>query len=198
VFGGDNLHMNDGKNMTPGSGHILDTDGRFEKVVDVTIESTCSAIEYLLTRHAKLTVIVLAGNHDIEAHLILKSALKQRYRDIDRITFYADPREIKYLRHGNFLAFFHHGDKMKPEKLCMIAADQSKDWSMCKYRVAFTGHLHHLRMTDFPGVTHITLRAFAPADAYGANFGGIRGICAFTVDAEKGLKRVDYENMERD
>lgn len=196
VFGGDTFHGNDNKNQTPGSGHILDVDSRFEKVVDTVVEATCNAIDYLMTRHAKLTVIVLRGNHDVESHIILKAALKQRYRNVSRVDFFADPREIKYIRHGNFLGFFHHGDKMKAERLAMIAANECKDWSAVKYRMAFTGHLHTLKWLDMPGITHVTLRAFSPADAYGANFGGTRGICAFTIDSGKGLKRIDFDSLE--
>lgn len=198
IFGGDTIHVDNGNNETPQSGHKLDADGRFEKIMDVAIESICHAIELLSKKHSKVKVAVLAGNHDTHSHVILKAALKQRYRDSGRIEFMNSYDGWVSLTHGRNLIFAHHGDKMKPERLAMIASDRLKDWSACKYRVALTGHLHHLKVQDMPGLTHYTLRAFAPADSYGANFGGVRGICAMTFDALKGLVVTVYDNMERE
>lgn len=197
IFGGDTIHVDNGRNETPQSGHKLDADGRFEKIMDVAIEAICHAIEAVADRHSKVKVAVIAGNHDPSSHIILKAALKQRYRLASRIEFINSYDGWASVTHGRNLIFAHHGDKMKPERLAMIAADRFKDWSSCKYRVALTGHLHHLRVQDMPGLTHYTLRAFAPADSYGANFGGVRGVSAMTFDADKGLVVTVYDPIER-
>lgn len=202
ILGGDTLHMNDYRNETPGSGHKLDADGRFEKVLDVAIESISHAIELLSSKHARVSVVVLRGNHDESAHLFLKSALKQRYRNCDRIHFPiihgADKSEIFWMKHGKNLIAAHHGDKAKADKLAMIIADQCGFWSETRNRVILTGHLHHLRVLDLPGVTHYTLRAFAPADAYGANFGGVRGLQAMTFCPNHGLISQVHDGVWRE
>lgn len=202
IIGGDALHVNDGTNETPGHGHKLDADGRFEKVIDVAVETICHTIELLATRHPIVQVVVIAGNHDREAHLFLKVALKQRYRNSDRIQFPviygADKSEIFWTRHGETMIAAHHGDKAKPEKLAMIIADQCGFWSETKHRVILTGHLHHLRTLDMPGVTHYTMRAFAPADAYGANYGGTRGLQAMTFCPKHGLISQVHDGVWRE
>jgi len=197
ILGGDTLHTNDYSELTPGSKHKMDADGRFEKITEVAIDAVCHSIEALADRHARVSVVVLPGNHDQSSHIVLKAALKQRYRNSDRITFCPMYRDIFWMRHGNCLIVAHHGDKMKPQTLAMIAADQCPDWSATRYRVALTGHLHHLKVQDFPGLTHMTLRAFAPADAYGSSFGGVRGICAMTFDADTGLSVTVNDPIER-
>lgn len=201
IFGGDTIHVNDQKNETPGSGHKMDADGRFEKIVDMTIEAVTNAIELLSERHAKVSVYVIRGNHDEESHIILKAALKQRYRLSDAIEFPKidawDKSEIYWLRHGKSLIIMHHGDKCKPERLAMIAADKCPWWSDTTHRVILTGHLHHFKVQDFPGVTHYTLRAFCPPDAYGAMFGGKRGVQAMTFSNVKGLVNQAHDPIER-
>lgn len=198
IFGGDTLHVDDYSNETPGSHHKMDADGRFEKITDVAIEAICHSVESLLNRHARVRVVVLRGNHDESSHIILKAALKQRYRMDGRVIFEPSIRDIYWIKHGKTLIFAHHGDKMKPERLAMIVADQCPHWSGTRYRIALTGHLHHMKVQDFPGVTHYTLRAFAPADAYGASFGGVRGISAMTFSEETGLTVTAYDPIERD
>lgn len=191
ILGGDTIHMNDSTNETPAHRHKLDADGRFEKVIDVAVEAISHAIELLAERHPLVSVVVLRGNHDETAHLMLKVALRQRYRNSDRIQFPvihgADKSEIFWMRHGKTLIAAHHGDKAKPEKLAMIVADQCGFWSDTKHRIILTGHVHHLRTLDLIGVTHYTMRAFSPPDAYGANFGGVRGLQAMTICPKHGL-----------
>ena len=202
ILGGDTLHVNDHFNETPASGHHMDADGRFEKIVDVAISCISSAIEYLAQNHDHVDVIVLRGNHDETSHIVLKAALKQRYRLADNIAFPVmsgwDKSEIYWMRHGNSLIAAHHGDKAPPHRLTMLVAAQCPDWSLVRHRVILTGHKHTMQVQDFPGVTHYSLRAFCPPDAYGAMFGGIRGISAMTFHEKRGLVNVAFDPIERE
>lgn len=202
ILGGDTLHTNDYTNETPGHKHKLDADSRFEKITDVAIEAICHAIEEIASRNARVSVVVLRGNHDESSHIILKAALRQRYRDTDRIEFPivsgAARSDVFWMRHGNVMIAAHHGDKMKPQTLAMICADQCGFWSDTRHRVILTGHRHHLRVEDMPGVSHYTMRAFAPADAYGANFGGVRGLQAMVFDERQGLIAQFHDGVWRE
>jgi hypothetical protein len=202
ILGGDTIHVNDHFNETPASGHHQDADGRFEKIIDVAIEAISGAIELVAQKHATVRVLVLRGNHDETSHIVLKAALKQRYRNTDHIEFPVLPKwdksEIYWQAFGDVLIVTHHGDKAKPEKLAMIAADKCPFWSGAKYRVILTGHIHTLKVMDMPGVTHYSLRAFCPPDAYGANFGGVRGIQAMTFDKAKGLVVSAHDPINRE
>lgn len=202
IFGGDTLHTNDYTNETPGHKNKLDADSRFEKITDIAIEAICHAIEEVASRNARVSVVVLAGNHDPSSHIVLKAALKQRYRSSDRIQFPvisgAARSDIFWMRHGNTMIAAHHGDKMKPQTLAMICADQCAFWSDTRHRVILTGHRHHLRVEDMPGVSHYTMRAFAPCDAYGANFGGARGLQAMVFDDRQGLIAQFHDSVWRE
>lgn len=203
VIGGDSLHTPNGKNETPAHHHKLDVDGRFEKIVDVAVETLSHAVETLLTKHAKVSIVVVRGNHCEESHIILKVALKQRYRNTDRVEFPvisgSDKSEIFWMKHGKNLIAVHHGDKAKPEKLAMIVADKCGFWDQCTAsRVILTGHVHHLRTLDLVGATHYSLRAFAPPDSHGANFGGVRGLQAMTFDPKYGLVAQTHDSIWRD
>ena len=201
ILGGDTIHVNDHFNETPASGHHQDADGRFEKIIDVAIEAISGAIELVAQKHASVKVVVLRGNHDETSHVVLKAALRQRYRDTDHIDFPVmhgmDKSEIFWTAFGDVLIVAHHGDKAKPERLALIAADRCPDWSGKTCRVILTGHLHSLKVQDMPGVTHYTLRAFCPPDAYGANFGGVRGLSAMTFDASDGLVVSAHDPIHR-
>lgn len=203
VFAGDTLHTPDSKNKTPAHGHILDVDGRFEKIVDVAVEAITHTIDMLAQKHARVSVVVVRGNHCEDSHIILKLALKQRYRNVDRIDFPvvhgADKSEIFWMKHGKNLIAVHHGDRARPEKLAMIVADKCGFWDECTAsRVILTGHLHHLRTLDLVGATHFTMRAFAPADQHGANYGGVRGLQAMTFDPKYGLVSQTHDGIWRD
>lgn len=203
VFAGDTLHTPDSKNKTPAHGHILDVDGRFEKIVDVAVEAITQTIDMLARKHARVSIVVVRGNHCEDSHIILKLALKQRYRNVDRIDFPvvygADKSEIFWMKHGKNLIAVHHGDKARPEKLAMIVADKCGFWDECTAsRVILTGHLHHMRTLDLVGATHYTLRAFAPPDSHGANYGGVRGLQAMTFDPKYGMVSQTHDGIWRD
>lgn len=201
ILGGDTIHVNDHFNETPASRHHQDADGRFEKIIDVAIEAISGAIEMVAQKHANVKVVVLRGNHDETSHVVLKASLKQRYRETPHISFPVlhgwDKSEIFWHAHGDTLIVAHHGDKAKPERLALIAADKCPDWSGKTCRVILTGHLHSLKVMDMPGVTHYTLRAFCPPDAYGANFGGVRGLSAMTFDKQDGLVVSAHDPIHR-
>lgn len=201
ILGGDTIHVNDHFNETPASGHHQDADGRFEKIIDVAIEAISGAIEMVAQKHASVKVVVLRGNHDETSHIVLKAALKQRYRETPHISFPVlhgwDKSEIFWIAFGDTLVIAHHGDKMKPERLALIAADKCPDWSGKTCRVILTGHIHTFKVLDLPGVTHYSLRAFCPPDAYGANFGGVRGLAAMTFDKQDGLVVSAHDPIHR-
>lgn len=203
LFAGDTLHTPDSKNKTPAHGHVLDVDGRFEKIVDVAVETIAHTIDMLAMKHSRVSVVVIRGNHCEDSHIILKMALKQRYRNSDRIYFPVvhgwDKSEIFWMKHGKNLIACHHGDRASPEKLAMIIADKCGFWDQCvASRVILTGHLHHLRTLDLVGATHMTMRAFAPPDQYGANYGGVRGLQAITFDPKYGMISQTHDGVWRD
>jgi hypothetical protein len=180
LLGGDSLHGNDGTNQTPKSHHVLDVDGRHFKVLD-------TGIEVIASKHKRVKIRVLRGNHDETSHMVLTLALAQRYRDHDRITVDKSPRDIFMHQWGKCLIAAHHGDKAKPERLAMILAEICPFWSESPHRIVFTGHRHHQQSNDFPGIVWEQFRAFCPPDAYGAQFAPRRAMHAITFHRDSGI-----------
>jgi hypothetical protein len=187
LIGGDFFHGDDNTNQTPKSRHPLDVDGRHFKVLDTGIEVVAGTIERLASKHKRVTVRVLRGNHDEHSHMVLTLALAQRYRGHDRIVVDKSPRDIFMHQWGKCLIAAHHGDKQKPERLAMVLAEICPFWSASPYRIVFTGHLHSEESKDFPGIVWERFRAFCPPDAYGAQFAPRRAMHAITFHKESGI-----------
>lgn len=198
ILGGDTLHANDMRAETPKSKHKLDVDGRHFKVLDEAIKAIAWIIEHLAARHDKVTVRVLAGNHDPESHMVLTFSLAERYRDISRIVVEKSPLDLFMFRWGKSLIAAHHGDKSPPQRLAMMLADTCNFWSEVKHRHILTGHIHHESAKDFPGIKWESLRAFCPPDAYGAGFAPRRAMTAMVFDSVKGRVLVASDPIGRE
>lgn len=197
LIGGDFFHGDDSTNQTPRNHHPLDVDGRHFKVLDTGIEVVAGTIERLATKHKRITVRVLRGNHDEHSHMVLTLALAQRYRGHDRITVDKSPRDIFMFQWGKCLIAAHHGDKAKPERLAMILAEICPFWSASPHRIVFTGHKHHQQSNDFPGIEWEQFRAFCPPDAYGAQFAPRRAMHALTFHKQSGIATRAKDPIQR-
>lgn len=62
---GDFLHWDGLEAVTPASHHLLDADGRFEKVVAVAIRILRRIVDMALQKHSRIHVILAEGNHDL-------------------------------------------------------------------------------------------------------------------------------------
>jgi hypothetical protein len=197
VLGGDTLHVDDNRSETPTSGHKLDSDGRLYKISDVAIDAITWTIDHLCDKHAEVIVRVLRGNHDPHAHLILHFSLQAAYGGAHNVTVEPAERDVYWYRHGKSLVAFHHGDKRNARDLAMFLADTCPEWSAARDRHILTGHIHHDSVKDFPGVKWWSLRAFCPADDFGAMFAGRRALQGFVYSAAHGLRMNVIEPIER-
>lgn len=197
LIGGDFFHANDSTNQTPANKHNLDVDGRHFKVLDTGIEVVAATVERLASKHRKVTVRVLRGNHDEHSHMVLTLALAQRYRGHERIAVDKSPRDIFMYQWGKCLIAAHHGDKQKPERLAMILAEICPFWSSSPHRIVFTGHKHAHKSEDFPGISWEQFRAFCPPDAYGAQFAPRRAMHAITFSRHSGIATRAQDPIQR-
>lgn len=189
ILGGDTLHADDDKAETPQSKHKLDVDGRQFKVTDTAIQIISEIIETLLGKHAFLTVRVLRGNHDPNAHRTLTFALAERYRDEPRILVEKDPRDLFMKQWGRAAIFAHHGDRGKPDRMALYISDVCPFWSQTKHRHYLVGHVHHDHAKDIGPLRYESLRAFCPPDSYaaGMGYGPRRALQALTFHNRDGL-----------
>lgn len=164
---GDLTHADDQTNQTPRSRHQLDVDTRHFRTLEVTIAALAYAVEYALRKHARVTVRILPGNHNVTSFMTIVFALAERYRDEPRVTVEKSPSEFWVMQFGDCLFAAHHGHGGKPERMVLFLADEyAQIWGATRHRVLYTGHLHHLKAADIGGVTWEQLRALTARDAY--------------------------------
>lgn len=171
---GDFFHVDNLKNQTSRSGHTLDVDTRYAAMIRAGVRMLRTAIDCALSKHKHVTVVNAIGNHDDIGAMWLSLALAQYYEKNPRVTIETKPGKFHYYRHGETLIGVTHGDTGKPEKLqSVMAADRPTDWGTTKFRYWLTGHVHHRKVLEFPGVMWETFRTLAPGDAW-ANAAGYR------------------------
>lgn len=186
---GDALHYDSLAAVTPASGHFLDADGRYAKMVTVAVKVIRQCIESALTKHQDVHVINLPGNHDPTGALWLSVALANVYEQEPRVTVDTNPSLFSYYRWGKVLLGGHHGHACKPAALAgVMACDRAKDWGETTHRHWLMGHVHHESKKEFPGVTVESFNTLAAKDAYATNGGwrSGRSMQAIVYHAEHG------------
>lgn len=186
-YNGDTLHANGKEPMTPASSHILDTDGRFFKAVDMTAAAMVVVGDLALQRHKHVRIVVKRGNHDEDSYIGLLMAMKYRYRDMPTVTVEEDPSPYWAHHWGKNFWFGHHGDRVKPQDLVMkMAADFPEAWGATRHRVVFTAHKHQREMKSFHGATWEQASCITEPDAYGSYWGNHAQLQAIVYDKERG------------
>ena len=171
---GDFLHQDGMTPVTPTSGHILDADSRFYKVVRAALRILRQTVAAALQRHKSVSLYITIGNHDLAASIWLMEALALFYEDEPRVYVDTSPSHFKYHRFGSVLIGMHHGHgkAAKPNDLPGIMAhDRAKDWGETTFRTWYTGHIHTRKVFETPGCSVESFRILPPADAYAANNG---------------------------
>jgi hypothetical protein len=169
---GDFYHSDNQSNRTSRSGHQLDVDSRWAKVLRVGIRAMRQCIEATLRKHAKVHVINEIGNHDDHTAQVLTLALAMAYENNPRVTFDESPSRFHYYRFHDILIGVTHGDTVKPDKLGgIMATDKPEDWGATKRRYWYTGHIHTRNVFEVPGCEVESFRTLAGKDAWTASMG---------------------------
>lgn len=164
---GDLLHADDSRNQTPTSGHALDVDTRYAKVMQVALRTLKHAITRALKKHEEVEVWLIGGNHDPHSSFAISMCLAAFYEKEPRVKIDLSPAAFRYLRHGRVLIGSHHGHGLKMDQLPgIMATDRAQDWGETRHRHWYCGHWHHLSRKEFPGCTVETFRTLAARDAW--------------------------------
>lgn len=191
LVGGDATHSDTNRNMTADSGHILQVDGRYDKVVEATQRITVRQVELCLARHRSVEVRVLRGNHDEHTSVAIAHFLKAWYRNEPRVMVDTSPSLFWHRRFGKVMLASTHGHEAKAAQMPMImAARYPEVWGMTKHRYAHTFHVHHSQklQDEIGGVIVETHQAPIPHDAWHAGMGYLSGrsLCSIAYDPEHG------------
>lgn len=190
---GDMLHSDNIAGVTERSGHHLDMDGRYPKMINVAMRVIRQMIHAALQKHFQVRVINAIGNHDDTGAMWLSVALKHIYENEPRVIIDASPTPFHYVRFGKVLIGAHHGHTCKADKLPMVmATDRAKDWGETEHRYFHTGHIHHDTLKEYPGVKVESFRTLAAKDAY-ATWNGYRS----GQDSKAIVYHKDFGEVER-
>lgn len=164
---GDTAHGDNSENRTARSGHSLDVDTRWGKVMRTIYRSLRRCIDQALTKHANVKVIIVPGNHDDHSAAMIAYGMALYYDRDPRVEVDTSPNPFLWHRHGRCLLGFVHGHMTKMNDLPEImACDRPEDWAQTEHRHWYTGHVHHDSHKDFRGCSAETLRILAPRDAW--------------------------------
>lgn len=171
---GDWLHADNMEGMTSRSGHVMDLDGRYAKMISVGMKVMRQCIQSALEKHARVEVINVVGNHDDTGALWMSVALRHTYENDPRVHIHDAPSAFHYIEFGKTLIGCHHGHSCKAERLPgVMAADQAQAWGRTEHRYWYLGHVHHQSVKEYAGVTVESFNTLTAKDAYAA-FGGYR------------------------
>lgn len=186
---GDFLHYDSLAPVTPTSGHVLDADGRFSKMVTTAVRVLRRVIDLALEKHEKVVVLMAEGNHDMASSVWLRVMFRALYENEPRVSVIDSELPYYCHQHGKTMLAFHHGHLRKNDQLpILFAAQFPAIWGATSKRYAHTGHRHHAEEKEHSGMTVIQHPTLAARDAYAARGGWLseRAVTAITYHSEFG------------
>lgn len=172
IWLGDTTHGNDSRNATPKSGHVLDVDGRWPKVLRAACDIAIETVSAAARRHKHVLTRFLPGNHDSDAAHALTLGSSYCFARTPRIVVDQDPGLHFYHRFGAVLIGATHGHTMPPERMAMMmAADRARDWGETVHKHFFFGHVHHVSARGVGPVRVESFNSPAGKDGFAAGAG---------------------------
>lgn len=163
---GDFFHADSFSQLTK-SGHKLDVDTRWPKVLKVGCQLMVDLISLALTKHAEVEVINAIGNHDDHSSVMLAAFLEAWFHDEPRVKIQPTASKFHYVEFGKNLIGVTHGDTVKHTALGeLMASDMPDAWGRTTYRYWYTGHIHHTSKTELRGAVVESFRTLAARDAW--------------------------------
>ncbi len=173
---GDFLHWDGMEAVTPASGHLLDADTRFSKVVRVAIQVIRHIVRVLLTKHGKVHLIACEGNHDPASSIWIRELFDMFYSDEPRVTVDTNPDPYYAYEFGANALFFHHGHKRKIGSVDTVFAAKFREmFGRTTRAYAHLGHLHSVDIKETNLMIVEQHRTLAGSDAYASRGGWISG-----------------------
>lgn len=194
---GDFYHSDTQDNITARSGHHLDVDTRWSKILRVGVRTMRACIEFALAKHKRVRVINEIGNHDDHTSQMLTLALELLYEKNPRVSFDSSPAKFHYHVFGQNLFGVTHGDTVKPEALpLLMASDKPAEWGASKFRYWLTGHIHTRRVFEQGECLVESFRTLAARDAWTASMGYRSGRDMYAITYHKDLGEVERHRID--
>lgn len=186
---GDLAHFDSLDAVTPASGHILDADTRYQKLVRYMIRMVRRVADMALVKHKNVRLLIVQGNHDESGMIWLAEMFSTLYDNEPRVFVDTSPDVYKMVQHGKTTLFFHHGHKARFDAIePVMIAKFRKAFGESVYSYAHVGHLHHQKIVESRNMIVEQHRTLAAKDAYASRGGWMSGRSAnvITYSAEYG------------
>lgn len=163
---GDFFHADSFSQLTK-SGHKLDVDTRWPRVLKIGCQLMVDLITLALRKHQEVEVINAIGNHDDHSSVMLSAFLEAWFHDEPRVKIHPTASKFHYVEFGRCLIGVTHGDTIKHLALGeLMASDMPDAWGRTVHRYWYTGHIHHTTKTELRGVVVESFRTLAARDAW--------------------------------
>lgn len=186
---GDFAHFDSLDAVTPASGHVLDADTRYQKLVRYMIRMVRRVVDMALVKHKNVRLLIVQGNHDESGMIWLAEMFATLYDNEPRVFVDTSPDVYKMVQHGKTTLFFHHGHKARFDAIePVMIAKFRKAFGESVYSYAHVGHLHHQKIVESRNMIVEQHRTLAAKDAYASRGGWMSGRSAnvITYSAEFG------------
>lgn len=179
---GDFAHFDSLDAVTPASGHILDADTRYQKLVRYMITMVRRVITMALAKHKQVKLLIVQGNHDESGMIWLAEMFHTLYDNEPRVTVDTSADVYKMVQHGKTTLFFHHGHKCRFDAIePVMIAKFRKAFGQSEYSYAHVGHLHHQKIVESRNMIVEQHRTLAAKDAYASRGGWMSGRSANVI-----------------
>jgi hypothetical protein len=163
IIGNDILHTDTPSKTTKGT--LQETDGNWYDNFLTGVRLYVDLVNQLKAV-APVHVLHAPSNHDYQSGFFLAQLIEAHFNQCKDVTFDCSIAHRKYFSWHDNLFGATHGDGAKTADLPMLMAHESKDWTKCKHRYIFTGHLHHRIQRDHFSVCIITTRSPSSTDSW--------------------------------
>jgi len=168
LYGGYFTEAYDHSALTPANRHPLAVDIDYDDLSDIAVDLSVEIIEYALSAADRVVYQGLKANHDPAMAVVLRQALRMRYRDEPRFQLLDGLDLFTMEWEGNLLAGIHGHQKVsKPESLTLaIAARHAAAWGNSRNRELWRGHNHNQLSVAVPGMTLYQVNPICPPGRY--------------------------------
>lgn len=165
---GDFTHYENFAAVTEASGHALDFDSRFPKMVHVYSRIMRYIVEKALEKFKHVDVIINQGNHSRTNDIWMAELLRSAYGHSKRVHVLDNSSVFIPYRMGNTFVMVHHSDKVRMERLVQVMCNNFRqDWGESKFRYIDVGHHHHkVAIKEDSGATVEMWNTLAAKDKY--------------------------------
>ncbi len=178
---GDGTHYETFRAMTEASGHAVDYDTRYWKMIDAYLEISEFIVERALAKAQTIDLFYNQGNHSRSNDIWMAAHMRSMHRHNPRVNVMRNESPFIAYRMGKTMVLVHHGDKVKPEGLRnVMASDFAADWGETEFRYIDGGHVHHSQRKELEGCIFESWNNLAPRDKY-AHDGGWRSRQCMTL-----------------